>query len=112
VGSIEGDGYIRRELESIVNDLAFSQGIETTLEEVESILKKIQAFDPSGIAARNLQECLLLQLERMDDGQDVDVIVAKRIIKECYEEFTKNITPKFSRSLILMTRITSKTLSN
>lgn len=55
----------------------------------------IQAFDPAGIAARNLQECLLLQLDRMDDGQDVDVIVGKRIISECYEEFTKNITPKF-----------------
>ncbi|MBA4145730.1 MAG: RNA polymerase sigma-54 factor, partial [Cytophaga sp.] len=76
VGSIEGDGYIRRDLESIVNDLAFSQSIETTHEELEEILKKIQSFDPSGIAARNLQECLLLQLDRMDDGQDVDVIVA------------------------------------
>jgi RNA polymerase sigma-54 factor len=54
------------------------------------LLKRIQDFDPAGIAARNLQECLLLlQLERMDDGQDVDVIVAKRILNECYEEFTK-----------------------
>ncbi len=89
IGSIEGDGYIRRELDSIVNDLAFSQGLETNLEVVESILQKIQSFDPAGIAARNLRECLLLQLERMDDGQDVDVIVAKRILTECYEEFTK-----------------------
>ncbi|MFM7329423.1 MAG: RNA polymerase sigma-54 factor, partial [Bacteroidota bacterium] len=80
VGSIEGDGYIRRPLESIVNDLAFSQGIEATLEEVEMILKKIHGFDPAGIGARDLQECLLLQLERMDDGQDVDVIVSRRII--------------------------------
>lgn len=101
VGSIEGDGYIRRELESIVNDLAFSQGIETNLDEVEGILKKIQAFDPAGIAARNLQECLLLQLERMDDGQDVDVIVAKRIIKECYEEFTKKHYAKILKKLDL-----------
>lgn len=101
IGSIEGDGYIRRELESIVNDLAFAQGIETSLEEVESILKKIQAFDPAGIAARNLQECLLLQLDRMDDGQDVDVIVAKRIIHECYEEFTKKHYPKILKKLDL-----------
>jgi RNA polymerase sigma-54 factor len=101
VGSIEGDGYIRRELESIVNDLAFSQGIETTLEEVEGILKKIQSFDPSGIAARNLQECLLLQLERMDDGQDVDVIVAKRVLSECYEEFTKKHYSKILKKLDL-----------
>src|SRR5258708_38993556 len=72
IGSIEGDGYIRRELESIVNDMAFSQGTETNLHEVEEILKKIQGFDPAGIAARNFREGLLLQLERMDDGEDVD----------------------------------------
>lgn len=101
IGSIEGDGYIRRELESIVNDLAFSLGIETSLNEVEEILKLIQGFDPAGIAARNLQECLLLQLERMDDGQDVDVIVAKRIILECYEEFTKKHYPKIQKKLDL-----------
>ncbi len=101
VGSIEGDGYIRRALESIVNDLAFSQSIETNLNEVEDVLKKIQSFDPAGIAARNLQECLLLQLDRMDDGQDVDVIVAKRIISECYEEFTKKHYPKILKKLDL-----------
>lgn len=101
IGSIEGDGYIRRELESIVNDLAFSQGFETTLEEVEAVLKKIQSFDPAGIAARNLQECLLLQLERMDDGQDVDVIVGKRILQECYEEFTKKHYAKILKKLDL-----------
>lgn len=101
IGSIEGDGYIRRELESIVNDLAFSQGIDTSLEEVEGILKRIQAFDPAGIAARNLQECLVLQLDRMDDGQDVDVIVAKRIILECYEEFTKKHYSKILKKLDL-----------
>ena len=101
VGSIESDGYIRRDLESIVNDLAFSQNIETNQAEVEGILKKIQAFDPPGIAARNLQECLLLQLERMDNGQDVDVIVARRIINECYEEFTKKHFPKILKRLDL-----------
>ncbi len=101
IGSIESDGYIRRELESIVNDLAFSQNIETNIVEVEELLKKIQGFDPAGIAARNLQECLLLQLDRMDDGQDVDVIVAKRIIQECYEEFTKKHYPKIQKKLDL-----------
>jgi len=101
IGSIEGDGYIRRDLEAIVNDLAFSQGIETTLEEAEEILERIQGFDPAGIAARNLRECLLIQLERMDDGQDVDVIVAKRILNECYEEFTKKHYPKILKKLDL-----------
>jgi RNA polymerase sigma-54 factor len=99
IGSIEGDGYIRRELEAIVNDLAFSQGIETTVEEVESILKKIQTFDPPGIAARNLQECLLIQLDRMDNGRDVDVVVAKQIIRDCFDEFTKKHYHKILRKL-------------
>lgn len=99
VGSIESDGYIRRELEAIVNDLAFAQGIETTVEEVEGILKKIQSFDPAGIAARNLQECLLLQLQRMDNGHDIDVAVARQIISECFDEFTKKHFDKIQKKL-------------
>ena len=99
VGSIEADGYIRRDLDAIVNDLAFSQGIDTTVEEVESILKKIQQFDPAGIAARNLQECLLLQLDRMDNGHDIDVAVAKKIIAECFDEFTKKHYQKIQKKL-------------
>jgi RNA polymerase sigma-54 factor len=99
VGSIESDGYIRRDLEAIVNDLAFSQGIETTAEEVEAVLKKIQTFDPPGIAARTLQECLLLQLDRMDNGHDIDVAVAKKIIAECFDEFTKKHYHKIQKKL-------------
>jgi RNA polymerase sigma-54 factor len=99
VGSIESDGYIRRDLEAIVNDMAFSQGIETTAEEVEAVLKKIQTFDPPGIAARNLQECLYLQLDRMDNGHDIDVAVAKKIISECFEEFTKKHYQKIQKKL-------------
>ena len=99
VGSIETDGYIRRDLEAIVNDLAFSQGIETNVEEVEKILKKIQTFDPPGIAARDLQECLLLQLDRMDNGHNIDVAVAKKIITECFDEFTKKHYQKIQKKL-------------
>ena len=99
VGSIETDGYIRRDLEAIVNDLAFSQGVETTREEVEAILKKIQTFDPPGIAARDLQECLLLQLDRMDNGHNIDVAVAKKIIRECFDEFTKKHYQKIQKKL-------------
>jgi RNA polymerase sigma-54 factor len=99
VGSIETDGYIRRDLESIVNDLAFSQGIEATVEEVEAVLKKIQTFDPPGIAARDLQECLLLQLDRMDNGHNIDVAVAKKIITECFDEFTKKHYQKIQKRL-------------
>lgn len=99
VGSIETDGYVRRDLDAIVNDLAFSQGIETNLTEVESILKRIQLFDPPGIAARNLQECLLLQLDRMDNGHDIDVAVAKTIIRDCFDEFTKKHYDKIQKKL-------------
>ena len=99
VGSIEGDGYIRRDLDAIVNDLAFSQGIETSQEEVETILHRIQSFDPPGIAARSLQECLLLQLDRMDNGHDIDVAVAKKILTDCFEEFTKKHYQKIQKKL-------------
>ncbi|MEX2232766.1 MAG: RNA polymerase factor sigma-54 [Cyclobacteriaceae bacterium] len=99
VGSIETDGYVRRDLEAIVNDIAFSQGIETNAEAVEAILKKIQTFDPPGIAARDLQECLLLQLDRMDNGHNIDVAVAKKIITECFDEFTKKHYQKIQKKL-------------
>ena len=62
IGSIDEDGYLRRELRAIANDLAFRQNIRTTPEVLEAILLKIQNFDPAGIAARDLRECLLLQL--------------------------------------------------
>ncbi|UII33084.1 RNA polymerase factor sigma-54 [Fulvivirga ulvae] len=101
IGSIESDGYIRRDLEAIINDLAFSQNIDTDVDEVEEILRKIQDFDPPGIAARDLQECLLLQLERRADDQNVDVIVAKQIISNCFDEFTKKHYSKIMKKLDL-----------
>lgn len=102
IGSIESDGYIRRDLESIINDLAFSQNIDTDIDELEEILFKIQEFDPPGIAARNLQECLLLQLERRPDhDHNIDVIVAKNILEECYDEFTKKHYDKIMKKLDL-----------
>jgi RNA polymerase sigma-54 factor len=87
IGSIDHDGYIRRDLSAIANDLAFSQNIETSLDEIEAVLREIQAFDPAGIAARDLQECLLLQLERRE--QDEETRIAEHILSECFEEFTK-----------------------
>ncbi|HEY8401020.1 MAG TPA: RNA polymerase factor sigma-54 [Cytophagaceae bacterium] len=98
IGSIDSDGYIRRELDLIVNDLAFSQNIETSVEEVEEILFKIQQFDPAGIGARNLQECLSLQLERKDDENEA-VIIARKIIDQFFEEFTKKHYDKIQKKL-------------
>ncbi len=98
IGSIEGDGYIRREMESIINDLAFSQNIEATLEELEEILEKIQDFDPPGIAARNLKECLLIQLRRKEE-ENGDVQLAIRILESSYNDFTKKHFDKITKKL-------------
>ena len=98
IGSIENDGYIRRELEAIINDLAFSMNIETDIDEIEEILRKIQSFDPPGIAARNLQECLLLQLERKIDHAS-EVNLAIEIIEDCFPDFTKKHYDKIIKKL-------------
>ncbi|MEQ6121151.1 RNA polymerase factor sigma-54 [Reichenbachiella sp. MALMAid0571] len=98
IGSIESDGYIRRELEAILNDLAFSQNIDTSIEELEEILQKIQNFDPSGIAARDLKECLLLQLERKEN-QTKEVVLAYKIIATNFNEFTKKHYDKIIKKL-------------
>ena len=99
IGSIENDGYIRRDIDAILNDLAFAQNIETTHEELEEVLQKIQEFDPPGIAARNLKECLLLQLARVE--QNPNSRLAIRIIDECFTEFTKKHYQKIIKKLDL-----------
>lgn len=70
----------------------------TDVDELEDILMKIQDFDPAGIAARNLQECLLLQLERKIDQTDA-VQLATRIVDECFDEFTKKHYDKITKKL-------------
>jgi len=98
IGSVDADGYIRRELEAIVNDLAFREGITTNIIEVEDILKKIQRFDPPGIAATNLQECLALQLERRD--QSIPAVKnALRLVTQCFEELKKKHFKKIQKKL-------------
>ncbi len=72
LGNIDEDGYLRRELESIADDLAFSIGLDTTYEALHEVLMIIQDFDPPGLGARNLQECLLLQINRKDLSDPVD----------------------------------------
>lgn len=98
IGSIESDGYIRRDLNSIVNDLAFSQYINVEFSEVETVLKMIQQFDPPGIAARNLQECLLIQLEKKEE-HSYALDLAIRIVEDCFDEFTKKHYEKISVKL-------------
>ncbi len=98
VGSLDDDGYLRREISSIIDDLAFRQNVETTEEEISELLVDIQQFDPPGVGARNLQECLLLQLERkLDQGQDVDL--ALKVMEKYFDEFTKKHYEKIQRGL-------------
>ncbi len=98
IGSIESDGYIRRELEAIVNDLAFSRNIETTVGEVEEILLKVQEFDPPGIGARTLQECLILQLKRKEETNE-DTGIALKILEDCFEDLSRKHFDKIVRKL-------------
>lgn len=100
VGSIDEDGYLRRETTAIVDDLAFRQNVMTTEEEVESLIKRIQHFDPPGVAARDLQECLLLQLYRLqDEGKNVSIAI--KAISKYFDEFTKKHYEKIQRGLDL-----------
>jgi RNA polymerase sigma-54 factor len=98
VGSIDDDGYLRRETSSIKDDLAFRQNIDASEAEIEALIKKIQHFDPPGIGARNLQECLLLQLYRKQaDGKSVSKAI--QVLEDYFEEFTKKHYEKIQRGL-------------
>ena len=88
IGCIDDDGYIRRDLESIVDDIAFSQNVQTTAEELHTLLEVIQSFDPAGTGARNLQECLLLQLYRKRE-QTREIQFAVEVVKKYRDEFSK-----------------------
>ncbi|MBX2931609.1 MAG: RNA polymerase factor sigma-54 [Chitinophagaceae bacterium] len=100
VGSLDDDGYIRREISSIVDDLAFRQNVTANEEEVENLMTQIQQFDPPGICARNLQECLLLQLERRKE-EGSKIALAIKVIKQYFEEFTKKHFEKIQYGLNL-----------
>ena len=100
IGNLDDDGYLRREFSAIVDDLAFRQNINTTEEEIAELVLQIQQFDPPGIAARNLQECLLLQLERKSsEGKHVEMAI--RVMEKYFEEFTKKHYEKIQRGLNL-----------
>ena len=92
IGSLDDDGYLRRDIESLVDDLAFRAGITTDAEEVEAMLKVIQQFEPSGVGARDLRECLLIQLE--DKKQTPAVANAVRILRDGFNEFKGRQFPK------------------
>jgi len=100
VGSLDDDGYLRREISAVIDDLAFRQNIDTDEAEVEEILSMIQQFDPPGVGARNLQECLLLQLERKAGGGKIIELCIK-VLEKYFDEFTKKHYEKIQRALNL-----------
>ncbi|MFT4016572.1 MAG: RNA polymerase factor sigma-54 [Agriterribacter sp.] len=100
VGSIDDDGYLRRDYGAIADDLAFRQNIAATEEEIAELVKQIQQFDPPGICARDLKECLLLQLERKrEEGNEVAMTI--NILSDYFDEFTKKHYDKIQRGLNL-----------
>jgi RNA polymerase sigma-54 factor len=111
VGSLDDDGYLRRALQSIADDLAFKQSMWVEEKEIEALLLKVQQFDPPGIGARNLQECLLIQLRRkqaelreealQDPASDEIRKLAILVIEKYFEEFTRKHYDKIQKSLHL-----------
>lgn len=103
IGSLDDDGLLRKPLDSICDELAIYAGIETTPQELEEVLKVIQDFEPAGLGARNLKECLLIQIRRKMEQQhaagDLLLRTEERIISNCYEEFTRKHWEKIGQKL-------------
>ena len=102
IGSLDDDGMLRKPLDAIADELAIYQGVETTPEELERVLTVIQDFDPAGIGARSLQECLLLQIKRKEDSPVKQA--EYDIISKCCDEFTKKNKEKIMQKLGLSER--------
>ncbi len=98
LGNIDEDGYLRRELVNIVDDLAFLQNVTTNENELEEVLHIIQDLDPAGVGARSLRECLLIQLAIKDRTQP-PVRTAYTIIDQYFEEFSKRHYDKITARL-------------
>ncbi len=98
VGSIDEDGYLRRSVASILDDIMFNHGLMMTEDDVEAVLKKVQRLDPVGIAARDLQECLLVQLESLPEGTPGRG-TAVRMMRDAYKAFTMKHFDQIMRKL-------------
>ncbi len=98
IGNLDDSGYLNREVDAIVDDLAFSSNLITTEEEVEEVLGMIQELDPAGVGARDLRECLLLQINRKQDG-NITRFTAKKILEEFFDEFTRKHYNKILKKL-------------
>ncbi len=99
IGSLDDDGLLRKSLSQIGDELAIYHNIDATEKEIESVLHQLQEFDPAGIGARSLQECLLLQIERRDDSRLKTLM--QRVINDFFDEFTKKHWDKIQSALRL-----------
>jgi RNA polymerase sigma-54 factor len=98
IGNVDEDGYLRREVDEIIDDLAFAQNIEVDEREALDVLEIVQDFDPAGVAARDLQECLLLQIKRKDRSFP-DIENAYQVLRYHFEEFTRKHYDKIAKRL-------------
>lgn len=97
IGSLDEDGLLQKSLTAIADELAIYQGLDKDESAIEEVLRYIQQFDPAGIGARNLQECLLLQLDRKEPTPSVEQ--QRRLLEQCYEEFTHKRWDKIALKL-------------
>ena len=97
IGNIDDDGYLRRDLGAIADDLMFQAGLDISEKDVENILKMIQDFEPTGVGARNLQECLCIQLQKKE--QTPETPIAIQIIQHYFEDFSRKHYEKILRGL-------------
>jgi RNA polymerase sigma-54 factor len=100
IGNIDDDGYLRREVDNMVDDLAFLQNITTDVKELNDVLAIIQDLDPPGVGARDLRECLLLQIERKDLSSPA-ILLTKTVLKDFFEEFSKRHYEKIMAKLMI-----------
>jgi len=97
IGNIDDEGYLRREPGAMVDDIAFQTGVETTVKELKPVIKLVQQLDPPGVCASCLQECLLLQLERKEQTETVQL--ALKIIQMYFEDFSRRRYEKVQFSM-------------
>ena len=98
IGNLDDNGYLSRPIANLVDDLLFTMNVETTEEEVRKVLKVVQQLDPPGIGATDLQECLLIQLQRLQEENPYnDYSLCITVIKDCFEEFTKKHYDKIAK---------------
>ena len=99
IGSLDDDGLLRKDLGAICDELAIYHNIDVTEQELVEVLQLLQAFDPAGIGARSLQECLLLQIDRRDASRLKDLMT--KVVENYFDEFTKKHWDKIQASLSL-----------